>query len=221
MTDGTARGYDTGMFSIARDVLEDLRRRYAEPYRAYHDLSHIAHLLEHFAERRAALRAPAAVELAIWYHDAVYHPGKADNEERSADLLSEQLGGILGDDLLRRARAMILATKSHRLPETGDADLAADCEEFLDMDLSILGAEPERFAHYEEGIAREYEPIYGAEAFRKGRAAVLAGFLARVEKGELYFTDYFSRGLSAATKRNLAASLAALGQTAPVNSGKA
>ena len=57
--------------------------RWAEPHRGYHDLAHLSEVLE-----RVDLLADEAgdadlVRLAAWFHDAVYDPTAADNEDRS------------------------------------------------------------------------------------------------------------------------------------------
>src|SRR3989442_12745478 len=68
---------------------EDLVSRYAEAHRAYHTLAHIEHCLEEFEPARGLARDPSAIEMALWYHDAVYDPRAADNEEKSAALALE------------------------------------------------------------------------------------------------------------------------------------
>jgi len=62
------------MFDRLALVQEDLRTRLAEPHRAYHGQAHIDAMLERFRAARETFHAPEAVELAIWFHDAVYDP---------------------------------------------------------------------------------------------------------------------------------------------------
>src|SRR6266850_1795575 len=65
---------------------ERLTAAYAEPQRVYHNQQHIAECLAQFDAVRHLARQPEAVEVAIWFHDAVYDPKGADNEEQSANL---------------------------------------------------------------------------------------------------------------------------------------
>lgn len=79
------------MFSILSERLAGLRRRYAEPHRAYHGQAHVDALLAGLAAEGPHIGNKAATELAIWYHDAIYNPNATDNEARSADLLVTEI----------------------------------------------------------------------------------------------------------------------------------
>src|SRR5688572_5611734 len=92
-------------------VLDQLAIRYTEPHRAYHDLSHILDCLGHAARVRAQLNHPHCVELALWFHDAIYEPRAGDNEERSAQLAIAALQGAATAEVLRRVEELILATR--------------------------------------------------------------------------------------------------------------
>ena len=72
--------------------------------------------------------------------------------------------------------------------------------------LTVLGAAPARFAQYVRQVRAEYAHVPDA-AFRAGRRAILAGFLARPR---LYLTDAYRATLEARARGNLAAALAAL-----------
>ena len=67
-------------------IFHDLTARYAEPQRAYHTMEHVTECLSHFDTARHLLARPDEVELALWFHDAVYDPRRGDNEEQSARL---------------------------------------------------------------------------------------------------------------------------------------
>jgi len=108
--------------------------------------------LREFDAARALAYQPAAVEMAIWFHDAIYDPRAADNEERSAELarlyLAEARVSVAFQDSVAR---LVLATKQH------DGSLDPDAPLMVDIDLSIFGQPAERFWQYEEQIRGEYE----------------------------------------------------------------
>src|SRR5262245_59080574 len=63
--------------------------RYSESHRHSHTIRHIEECLNEFDAVRHLATQPVAVELAIWFHDAIYDTHASDNEEQSA-LLAEQ-----------------------------------------------------------------------------------------------------------------------------------
>lgn len=172
-------------------VFRDLVRRYSEPHRAYHTLAHVEHCLDEFEPVRATARDSVAVELALWFHDAVYRPRAGDNEARSADLVRP---------ISRRAAELVLATRHAAPPEDPDAELV------VDVDLAILGQPAERFDRYEEEIRREYAWVPGF-LFRRRRAAVLRAFL---DRPSIYRTPRFRARWEARARANLERSLARL-----------
>lgn len=171
---------------------------YSEPHRCYHNLHHISDCLAEFDIVRDQASEPVAVELAIWFHDAVYDTRATDNEERSVQLAQTSLGEILAESaLLDAVSNLILATKKH------DASLHVDAALLTDVDLSILGQSQARFWEYEAQIQKEYSwvPI---EIFSVKRAEILEGFLTR---GRIYHTDGFFTRLEAQARSNLQASI--------------
>lgn len=180
-------------------VLSDLRSRYSEPHRAYHTLAHIRHCLEEFEPLRAQAAAPDAIELAIWYHDAIYDPRAADNEERSAELFARTAGSAgLAGPLIETTRTLILATRHRAVPADADARL------FVDIDLAILGQPWDRFQQYEEEIRREYSWVPSL-IFRMKRGQILRGFL---DRPTIYGTPAFRDRYEASARENLRRSLA-------------
>jgi predicted metal-dependent HD superfamily phosphohydrolase len=171
---------------------------YAEPHRAYHRLTHVAHLL---AELDAVPLAEPAVAWAAWYHDLVYVPGRPDNEARSAARARVALEALGLAPLAPRVVALVLATREHR---ADPADLAAAL--FLDADLAILGADPDAYRSYAEAVRREHRAVPDL-LYARGRRRFLAAQLGRAE---LFQTRHFRERYEAAARENLAAELARL-----------
>jgi predicted metal-dependent HD superfamily phosphohydrolase len=180
---------------------ELLVARYGEVHRAYHNLEHIEECLAQLAPSRALALEPDVIELAIWFHDAVYDPRAGENEEQSAKLAREFCcTAHLPSELGERTAALILVTKTHLPGDDADAQL------LVDIDLSILGQSRDRFARYEDAIRQEYCWVPDA-AFREGRSAVLGKFLAREW---IYSTALFRDRYEEAARANLRWSLARL-----------
>lgn len=162
---------------LAEAGLAHLVEAYSAPGRHYHTLDHVAALLRLLEQHAAALTDRIAAELAIFFHDAVYEPGRNDNEARSAALAAtwlERLGA--GPDLIAKVERYILATR-HGTDTDNDA-IEPDLALLLDLDLSVLGSNPSVYATYAADIRSEYGLLDEA-TYRAGRRRVLTQFLAR------------------------------------------
>jgi predicted metal-dependent HD superfamily phosphohydrolase len=157
-----------------------LEAAYATPPRAYHNARHVEEVLRHFdaAAQEAGWERPADVRLAVLYHDAIYEPGRKDNEARSADLVREHLQrwpqpGVDAE----RVAELILLTARHGQLDPGSLD--RDAAQFLDCDMAILGSEPATFAAYDRAIAAEYRGQVPAWLYKLNRRRFLKGLLGR------------------------------------------
>lgn len=186
--------------SVASEWFDKLAALYNETHRAYHTLTHIDSML---TLMDSVGRQSVAIELATWFHDAIYDPTRSDNEDRSADLFVEfaQLVG-LSDALTTRVRRFILATAKHRLE--GDLADDADAKLFLDLDLSILAASNDVYDVYARGIRTEYAHVPEA-AYLSGRPQVLRSLTSKdVFVSEIFHTDKYERAAKANVEREVA-----------------
>lgn len=171
----------------ADSVYADLFRRYTEPHRHYHTLHHVVDLLSKADDMSQQVTDPRVVALASWFHDAVYDPHRHDNERESAQLAAQTLQALgVEDDLIEQVKAFVMATAKHAMPPQAHPDLGL----FLDLDLSILGAEPERYQAYADAIRKEYEWV-PASVYKSARRDVLNRFLRLAQEGELFHTERF------------------------------
>lgn len=180
-----------------------LAARYGEPHRHYHTLAHVEHCLLEFGGIRDLADHADSIELAVWFHDAVYDPRAKDNEERSAELARNVLDvGGFGPELCDRVAELVLETKHADRPTSNDAAL------LIEADLAILGQPDAAFDEYERGIRREYAFVPD-EAFAAGRAVVLRSFLARPS---IFHSHPMRRKYEDAARRNLERSLERLAE---------
>jgi predicted metal-dependent HD superfamily phosphohydrolase len=181
------------------ELLQELLRRYKEPQRSYHTLQHLEECFAKLDELRGLAEHPAEVELALWFHDAIYEPRRGDNEQRSADWARASLLAAGGaPEAAGRVHALIMATR-HAVEPSG-----MDQQVLIDVDLSILGAGAQRFDEYEAQVREEYrwvpKPIY-----RRKRAEILRSFL---ERPSIYSTPRFVERYEKQARANLQRSLA-------------
>ena len=190
--------------ALPAPLKEAMAARHREPGRHYHNLSHVEALLRWLDRSRDLAIDPLAIEAAIWFHDAVYDTRSQRNEADSA-LLARQALGSLGwpEPAIAKVEAMVLATAGHA-PEEVDSD--TDTRLFLDLDLSILGQDPARYAAYSAAIRAEYGWVDEA-AYRAGRRRVLQSFLARPA---IYQTPRWREAWEAAARANIQRELATL-----------
>jgi predicted metal-dependent HD superfamily phosphohydrolase len=162
-----------GSHPAAAAVGEDLLRRYREPHRRYHDERHLAEVLSHVDRLAAYAEDTQTIRLAAWFHDAVYDPARADNEELSAALAERVLPPLgLGEDRVGEVARLVRLTAIHD-PAPTDRNGAVLC----DADLAILAAAPDRYRAYAAAVREEYGHVDDA-LFDAGRAAMLARLLA-------------------------------------------
>ncbi|KAK4160368.1 hypothetical protein QBC43DRAFT_325630 [Cladorrhinum sp. PSN259] len=168
------------MSLLSPATISHLQTLYSHASRHYHSLSHISTLLTLLTTHRSQFCDPEAVEAAIWFHDAIYDARAAppSNELASAELAVTHLRDSVNPERLHYIKKMIEGTATHTVPECEDEAAVRDAELFLDMDLSILGADREEFDHYEQGVRKEYGHV-SEEDWKAGRAKVLKGFLER------------------------------------------
>lgn len=174
---------------------------YAEPQRHYHTGQHLDECFAHFDGARALAGHPAEVELALWFHDAIYQPRRTDNELKSAEWARDSaLAAGVSAEAAGRVHSLIMATRHEAVPQGRDQEV------LVDVDLSILGAPPERFDEYERQVREEYSWVPGF-VFRRTRKGILQSFL---DRPEIYSTAPFKQKLEAAARANLARSIAQL-----------
>jgi predicted metal-dependent HD superfamily phosphohydrolase len=179
-----------------------LLARYAEPARSYHNLTHLDEVLRNVDELADVAQAPDVVRLAAWFHDAVYDPRAADNEERSADLAQSMLAAMRVDDgLVAEVARLVRLTAGHD-PAEDDPDGAVLC----DADLAILASDKSRYAAYAAGVRAEYAHVPDGD-FAQGRAAVLRQLLGQ---RSLFRTPTAHAAWEAAARTNVTAELARL-----------
>ncbi|WP_310739894.1 HD domain-containing protein [Inhella proteolytica] len=172
---------------------------YAEPQRRYHTQQHLLECLHTLDTVREQVPEAAAVEIALWFHDAIYELQGKDNEARSAAWAAQALRDAgAPSDRAEQVRRLVLATRHQASPQ------AEDEAWLVDIDLAILGAAPARFAEYEAQIRAEYAFVPEA-LFKTKRAEVLRGFLARPF---LFSTAHFRTELEARARANLGQALA-------------
>lgn len=183
-------------------VTGGLGPRYTQSHRAYHNLMHIEDVLLRVEELEPPPEHELTLALAAWFHDAVYQPGKDDNEDRSAYVAYDALEQIGADpELIAEVVRLVRLTSSH---DPAADDIAGQV--LSDADLAILAAPRDRYEQYAHAIRQEYVQVPQAE-YCVGRAKVLQTFLDRTS---IFRTSYGREHWEVPARANLAAEIAQL-----------
>ncbi len=180
------------------DLMQKLCTAYEEPQRKYHTLQHLTECLSLLDKNLDLATEPSEVEIALWFHDAIYDVKGSDNEAKSAEWAGKELASAgVSSECIARIQQHIMATCHSALPLLGDQTL------LVDIDLSILGAARPRFEEYEIQVRQEYSWVPGL-IFRQKRRAILKEFLARKP---IYGTARMREKFEQQARENLAFSL--------------
>lgn len=192
-------------FGANTETYRALLDAYSQKHRHYHTAAHIAHCLDELAPCRELAEHPDDVELALWFHDAVYDSYAKDNEQKSADWAARFLREKrAGNEQIDRVHGLVMATV-HEAPADG-----SDAQLLVDIDLSILGADETTYRQFEQDVRREYKWVPGP-LFRRTRRKILQSFL---DRQSIYSTAAFRNRLEEPARRNLVAAIKTLGGSA-------
>lgn len=158
-------------------IFRKTEQAYASRGRRYHSFQHIRACLE--LARQIPFDHPECALLALLLHDAVYVPGRNDNEELSARFAGELLTfeSRLEPRDIQQVERMIRLTADHASDGSG---MSMDEKRVLDIDMSVLGGSWQEYLAYCGGVFGEFCPaVLDETLFRAGRCAFLERQLAR------------------------------------------
>lgn len=170
----------------------DLEKAYSGKSRHYHNLKHLAEMIELFEIYKTNLQNQDEILFSIFYHDYIYKASRKDNELKSAELALKVLADStsVNKDLIFDA---ICATQLHQ------HNTIEDINWLIDFDLKILSKDWQDYQIYFEQIRKEYK-IYPDFLYKPGRAKALKHFL---ENEFIFQTNEFRSLYEEKARRNI------------------
>jgi len=160
-------------FGENKGVYLELKNRYNEKHRKYHNVAHIESVLFELSKVQHIANNRNSIELALWFHDAIYKSFSKSNEKDSADLAVSFISNNSGSmELQETVHSLIMATQHNFVPQINDEML------IVDIDLSILGSSESQYAEFESAIRKEYKYVPWF-MFKKKRIELLQYFLEK------------------------------------------
>jgi predicted metal-dependent HD superfamily phosphohydrolase len=175
---------------ICRNVID----RYAEPQRRYHTVEHLLHCLVEHDRAASHMNRPDPVEMVLWFHDAIFEPGAADNEQRSAELFVEYGERFLDPSFVEEVRALILLTTHRHQPETEEGCFV------VDIDLSSFGIPWDEFLRDSRRVREERTDLGDEDYYH-----VQTGFLrSLLDRPRIFHTAFFHSLYEDTARANIA-----------------
>lgn len=186
------------------DTFNALLACYNQKHRHYHNTTHIHAVLKHLDQSKDLANDQNAVEIALWFHDAIYKPYSSSNELDSANWASDFLQkNRANGTFTKTVHALIMATLHNATLTDNDERL------LIDIDLSILGSPPDIYHQFEQGIRQEYQFVPGF-LYRKKRKEILNSFLTRKR---IFSHDFYYERFEVLARTNIANAISTLSST--------
>ena len=174
-------------------VFDALDAAYREPHRRYHTVAHVEHCLHCFDLAADRMDEPDAVEMALWFHDAVYDVPTQGNELRSAELFAARAGGRGSERFRSTVHRLIMVTEHREPPATLDESF------IVDIDLSSFGLPWDEFLRDSLAVRAEFAMVPDAEFYPRHRKFT-ESLLARPH---FCFTEFFRERHEARARENV------------------
>jgi predicted metal-dependent HD superfamily phosphohydrolase len=175
------------------DPFGDISNLLLEPHRHYHGWCHLLDCLKQFDTVRDRLDNPDAVELSLWFHDAIYDPRRGDNEQQSAAWFRALAEECLPQALVKQVSDYILLTRHRQAPADRDGAFV------VDIDLSSLGADWGRFEQDSVNLRMESQHLSSRD-YNRGKRKF---FEALLQRPRIYFTNTFCDRYEACARKNI------------------
>jgi len=178
----------------AEQVWQKLQQHYTEPHRYYHTLGHLVHCLNQLDAAKDAIVEFDATEMALWFHDIIYHYGARDNEILSADYFRNLAGSTMPARFIERVCEFIIATQHSGVAK--DAAIAF----VVDIDLSGFGLPWEGYLADSNALRNEACSVGDAQYYQ-GKLR----FLSELQNwSSLFQSPFFRNRLEAIAQSNIA-----------------
>ncbi|MBO9203640.1 MULTISPECIES: HD domain-containing protein [Niastella] len=188
--------------SLIDQFFNEIAKKYTTTSRHYHNLQHIQALLAFCESYYGQLKDADVVAFAVFYHDIIYNVLRKDNEPRSAQVAVKRLQALaVPAEKIEQVKLYIEATQTHAI--TAAVTHFADLQLFLDFDMSVLGAEWEKYEAYTHQVRREYR-IYPDKLYYPGRKQFLQHCL---QTEYIFQTPFFRERYEAKARENMAREL--------------
>ena len=174
-------------------VFDELVSLYTGPDRHYHCAEHIRFCLDKLDEAREAGNYSINVEMAVWFHDAIYEAGDSENERKSASWFAQCTRGHLSREMIDEISQLIVATTHRDTPNSWQEKL------LVDVDLSSFGLPWEKFLEDGHNIRLEFGHL-SDEEFVSNQSRFLNGLL---ERPVIFHTRHFSDCYEAVARQNI------------------
>ena len=187
--------------------LDQVKAKYQEPHRHYHDWNHalavlswVNHCCDDVFNGRPVYITPKCkreMSIAALFHDVIYTTqGSPGNEQDSVSYLQDQIAYI-GE--YPEAVKMILATAQHGKLEFKDVEFSTAL--LMDCDIASFGEPRWEIAVWnDQNITKELLQKFTPEQIQVGRKAFLSGLLA---KQSIFLTPYFQDRFETQARRNI------------------